>query len=251
MTYSPFQDSLLRSRGLVSGISEVQKFGRNPDVGTGAFEHVWFEGGPYNWLTGSLPLRIQVGGNAADTAAGAGAREIIIEGLDGDWNEVTASLATNGASASADTSVNFVRVNRAYVSEVGTYSSGNTGDITIETNPSGLVVANIEAGLGQTQLAHYSVPAGKTAYISKIRVDYSSNKDGSVRMLQRRQAHYVTSSIRSRRLLQAWDEFTGESLRDYESQIIVPEKSDTWFEAKANTTNGSVDITFDIILVDD
>jgi len=251
MTYSPYQDALLRSRGLVSGTTVQQLFGRNPAVGTVAFEHIWFNGGAYNWLTAASVVRIQAGGDPTDTAAGAGAREVTIEGLDQNWAEATETLATAGAAASADTTTTFIRINRVYVSQTGTYGVANTGDIIFETNPGALVVANIEALLGQTQLGHYSVPDSKTAFIALVRIVYSSNKDGNIRMMQRERADDVAAPMGSLRILNAWDEFTGEAdTRSFEAMIGIPARSDIYFEAKANTSSGSCSVSFDLIIVD-
>ncbi len=249
MTYRPFVDELAYSRGLAEGITVVQKFGKNPNVGTGAFEHVWFNGGAYNWLTAASVVRIQAGGNAADTAAGAGAREITIEGLDQNWNEATETLATAGAAASADTTTTFIRINRAFVSESGTYGGANVGNIIIETNPGALIVANLEAEIGQTQLGHYSVPDGKMAYLARARVYYSTAKDGSVRLMRRERADDTAVPVGSPRILQAWDEFSGESQRDFLAMTAIPGRSDIYFEAQANTSAGAINVSFDILLV--
>jgi len=81
-------------------------------------------------------LRIKAGGDALDTAAGAGAREVTLQGIDELGNEVTESLATAGASASAVTTNKFIRLYRAWVSSVGRYGTmaagGHEDDIVIE-----------------------------------------------------------------------------------------------------------------------
>lgn len=250
MTYQPFtpNDAFSRSSGQVSGTTVVQKFGRNPDVGTAAFEHTWYNGGPYNWLTGSSTLRVQAGGDAADTSAGAGAREITILGLDSSWNELTETVILSGSSASAPTTGSFLRVNRAFVSKVGTYGSTNVGDVLVETTDAGLVVANIEGGIGQTQLGHYSVPSGMTAYIAVIRLRYSSNKQGNILMYQRQGAEVVVAPFNPNRVLQTWTEFAGESFNLLESMMRIPACSDVWFEAQAISSAGALDVSFDIVL---
>ena len=100
------------ARNRWSAITSVHKFGENPAVGT-TEEDIWFGGGLYNWLQSAATVRIAAGGNAADDSAGAGAREIQVEGLDSNWDEATELITTNGASASTATSTSFIRVNRA------------------------------------------------------------------------------------------------------------------------------------------
>lgn len=252
MTYMPFADAFARSSGVVTGQSIVQKFGRNPAVGTGAFEHIWYNGGSYNWLTESSTVRIAASGDIADTsAAGAGAQLITLEGLDTNWNEITETLITSGALASTPTTGSFLRVNRAYVSQVGTYGVANTGDVVIETAPGGLIVANIEAAVGQTQLGHYSVPSGKTAYIAAVRLRYSSNKQGNILFYQRPGANVFATPFNPNRVLQTWSEFAGDSHVTFESMIPIEGCSDIWFEAQALSQEGAVDVSFDIILKND
>jgi hypothetical protein len=57
-------------------------------------------------------------------------------------------------------------VNRAFITDTG---STNAGDIDIEAAAAGgTVVARITEGHGQTLMAVYTVPAGKTGYLLKI-----------------------------------------------------------------------------------
>lgn len=155
--------AFLVSAGAFRGYSTVVKFGHNADVDT-TEEDLWSEGGNLTYLTTASTIRIQAGGNAADTAAGTGAREVHIQGLDANYNLITDTLVTNGASASTATTKTYLRVLRAYVGEVGS-SGHNVGAITIEAVTGGTTQAHIPAELGQTQQCFYTVPAGKTAYV--------------------------------------------------------------------------------------
>ena len=114
------------SRGLVSGMQSIKKFGRNAAVGT-SFVPIAM-GGVYQTPQGSAAtaLRIKSGGDANDTAAGSGARSVTLEGLDENFELATEALATAGASASSATSTTFTRLFRAYVTPdtgSGTYAS--------------------------------------------------------------------------------------------------------------------------------
>lgn len=249
MSYKPFTDAFTRSSGLSSGTMTVQKFGRNSAVGTAAVEHVWANGGAYNWLSGSSVLRIASGGDASDHATGAGARQITIEGLDENWDEATETLSTAGVAQSATTTTTFIRLNRAYVSQAGSYSGSNTAAIIIETTGD-LVLANIEAQLGQTQLGHYSVPNGKTAYLANCRVRYASNKTSEVRLYSRYNADIVAAPFGPQRVLQTWSEFSGESVAIFDAMPVITQRSDIYFEVQAITSTGAIDVSFDLIVKD-
>ena len=151
------------SQGNISGYSAITKFGENSDVDT-TEEDLWSVGGTLTYLTTADTFRIAAGGNAADTAAGTGAREVTFSFLDANYNEVTETIATAGASASSATSTTGLRLIRAYCGACGS-SGSNVGNITIEAVSAATTQGLIPADTGQTQQLHYTVPANKTAYI--------------------------------------------------------------------------------------
>ena len=137
------------ARGLTIGQKTVAKFGRNESVGT-SFEPVAL-GGVYQTpqAASATTLRIKSGGDSNDTAAGSGARQVTLEGLDENFEEVSETVATNGASASSATTATFTRLYRVYVSESGTYATlaagSHVGDIVIENGSGGTDWATISA----------------------------------------------------------------------------------------------------------
>lgn len=240
--------ALSRSRGIADVQAVVQKYGRNPNVGIGAFEHIWFQGGVYPWPQTATALRVQAGGNAADDIAGANARQVTIQGLDQDWLEAEETIDLAGAAQSSPTTITFMRVNRVFVAAVGTYGATNAGNIIIETTGA-VILANLAAGLGQTQLGHYSVPANRTAYVPRIRIHYAALKEGNVRWMMRDNADIIVAPMGPTRLIQSWDELSGNAGRIFESIPELTPKTDTWFEAIAITTAAAVNVSFDIFLV--
>lgn len=157
------------ARGYVSGASYVDKFGRNDDVDTAAEEDVWAAGATRARLTAAETMDVE-SDSANDDDGGTGARTVTIEGLDGDYMEVSETITMNGTSA-VTTTQTFLRINRAYVVTAGSAES-NVGAITIDptTTGSGSRQGYIAAGDGQTLLSHYTVPAGKTAYMVSSQV---------------------------------------------------------------------------------
>ena len=91
------------ARGLVPGCRSFFRFGRNTAIGA-TYTPVTRSGHYRTPQAGSATtLRVKAGGNANDTAAGSGARQITLVGLDATGNVITETLATAGASASAAT----------------------------------------------------------------------------------------------------------------------------------------------------
>ena len=174
---------LQMSRGHITGHEVIHKFGSNPAVGTSytpvAVGGIWRT----PQVSGATTLRIKAGGHANDTAAGSGARTIVLEGLDATGALVTDTLTTAGASASAASTKSFLRLFRAYVETSGTYATQSAGShagaITIENSGGGtdwLIISATNITRGQSQVSVYTGPLGYTAYVGDMDVWVESAK---------------------------------------------------------------------------
>ncbi len=168
--YVPFEPSVTLGRSRECEV--IHKFGHNPVTGTSYVPVA--VGGVYQTpqVSGATTLRIAAGGDANDTAAGTGAREMTLEGLDVDGNVLVETLATNGISASSATSTAFLRLYRIYVSASGTYATSaagsHTGAIVIENSAGGTTWATLESNdfpRGQGSIGAYSVATGFKALV--------------------------------------------------------------------------------------
>jgi len=252
MSYIGSTDFLLRvKQGLVPGYSVVHKFGRNDAVPNGSWAFVNLLGFTSWPLSAATTVRIKAGGNAADTAAGAGAREVTVQGIDSTLAEVSETIATAGASASSVTTAQFWRVHRAWVSSVGTYGAGNTAAITIENGAGGTDLIQIAAGEGQSQFAGFSIPTGKTGYILSVDVTVDAAKAADVKLLTRESLNDTSAPMKSVRLKKYWDGVLGHlEYRPRSPDITLAALTDVWIEAKgAAATEVSADM--EILLVDD
>ena len=236
--------------GLATGRIPVDKFGRNADVAAATEEDIWAAGGLYNWLTSASAVRIKAGGNAADTSDGNGARKVLVFGLDENWALANEELTLAGASASSATTTTFSRVFRAYVSETGTYTGNNTGDVDIETT-GGTLVARIGAGIGQSQLALYTVPAGYNAYIRQFTATVDGSKASSVSLWRRQSADTVSAPFTAKRLVHVFAELSGNAVEDFKSyRGPFPAMTDIWVSAVGATGGNAVSASFDLVLVE-
>lgn len=143
----------------------LHKFGRNPDIDTAATETIWEAGGLYVWPTTTETIDI-VSDDVNDTSAGTGARTVTIEGLDGDYNEVEETVTLNGLTTVTTTN-SFFRVNRAYISSVGSGLT-NAGNITGQNTTSTQSLLQLSTGLGQSQLALYTTPNNTFLEVDEI-----------------------------------------------------------------------------------
>jgi hypothetical protein len=248
--------SLNLAKGLIGGHSVIHKYGRNPGLGT-SFAPVSL-GGVYQTPTSAVSLEF-VSNAAADALNGAGMHELTVEGLDANWDlqtEVMAAHATDGTTAVAVTGT-WLRVFRAYVSLSGTYASASagshSGDITIRVASAGATWATIDDTdfpLGQTEIGAYTVPLGKTAYLSSLHLDVNTSQTVDALFFQRPLANDVSSSYSAMRVVLQFDGISGPD--DLHPEVpfgpfVGP--CDLVFMAKG-ASNNDIDVDFELILVD-
>jgi len=250
----PFLDI---SRSLYKDKIPIHKFGANPTTPSGERD-IWGYGSTsagdvnYNWLTSDAAVRIKAGGNAADASGGNGARSITVEGLDENWAIASESITCNadGTLASSATTTTFIRVSRAYVATCGTYTGSNTGAIVIETT-GGTVVAYIPAGLGQTEMSMYSVPANYTAYLRHAHgsVNAGTNKESTITFYKRENGNTVAAPFKPKRIVHQWEALQGVAELDFYSSVVLPPYTDFWATSEGAVSSASVN--YDLFLVKD
>ena len=236
------------SAGDVQGYGVIHKFGRNPNIGNSP-ETIWQHGGVYSYL--SAPSTVYVTSNAplVDNPTGTGAQTITILGLDVNYNEVTETLPVNDTQGS----VEFLRVYRAFVATAGSIGT-NDGNILIATAPNGggTVLADIGTigsgttyGLGQTQLALYTIPAHCTGYLTHLTMGVGSyNNSGTILLLTREFG--TGTAFRTRDIM---DVPGGSHNRNYSVPIKLPAKTDIEMRALCSTGT-TVSASFEIILIE-
>jgi hypothetical protein len=158
------------ARGMITGHSLVNVFGYQPAVGAN-FYAVWENVAPYNFAAAPLNLLVY-STSASDTNC-----RIVITGLDANWNlQSEAVILTNGITGVLTTK-QFLRVNSVlatdavYANPVGTIIVGNAGKTAI--------YAQINAGIGRSQMSVYSVPANHTFFLYRVDVYISEAGGGN------------------------------------------------------------------------
>jgi hypothetical protein len=114
------------------------------------------------------------GGSAAsrkyavvDQSAYAGAQVVLIEYLDGDYAEHTELVALNGTTAVATVNTDYIRINGFRVVATGT-DYKPTGNLSLREVDNSPVYSYITAGFTQARNSAYTVPAGRTLYITEF-----------------------------------------------------------------------------------
>lgn len=168
------------AKGDISGHDPLNKFGENNDIDIGSSpEFIW--DGPTGW---TLPTTARVhdisSDQAADASGGTGARTIRVVGLDSNYDELTEDVTMNGTSNVA-TVGSFVVIFRMFVLTSGSNGT-NSGNISAVAQTDGTTTAYIASAKGQTQMAIYMVPNGRTFYMTSFysSIDKSSGGAASV-----------------------------------------------------------------------
>ena len=160
--FEPFD--LQVGRGMITGHQPVQIFGYSTAVGSTALGPLWegltLSGGTYAYPSSAGQV-VLVSSSASDTSA----LSLQIQGLDSNYNILTETIALNGTSNV--TSVNsYLRIN-------GLFATNGTNVGTITAKIATVLYAQINPGVGQTQMSVYTVPSGYSFYLSYIQANAS------------------------------------------------------------------------------
>jgi len=213
--------------GAVTGYSHINKFGYSDNVAN--LSTIWDGQNIYSYSTSAGAVTV-TSSSSDDTGA-----VIEVQGLDGDYNLVVQDITIGGTGAT-----NLIRIFRARVKTPATDETGNVGiiSVNIATN----LRAKILAGKGQTLMAVYTVPAGKTAYLLNLTTSVDKDVGVIYRLMAREQGGAF--NIKGQ-----FGTFGTPLDHNYPIPLVFTEKTDIEIQAVAGNTCGG-GATFDIILVD-
>lgn len=150
------------ARGKVTGASQVNVFAFSDQVKT-TYYTLWELTGTTQYaFPASAVVMTLVSTSASDNSAQA---TVLITGLDANWDIQTETVTLNGTT-NVNTTKSFLRINSIIMTSPGTGQTTNVGIITAKNG--GVTYAQINAGIGRSQAAIYSVPNGYTMYLYSI-----------------------------------------------------------------------------------
>lgn len=224
------------ARGNMTGKSAFRRFGHNPDCGT-SWETVWHTGGLNTTLTGAEQLKI-VSDDTDDDGdpGGAGARTIFLSGLDTNHSIQSETKTMNGTTA-VTTDNSYLRIFKAQVVTAGA-TGYNEGTILIKNNAADTTLLTIEPQEAESHCAAWTVPAGKTAYITSWRGSESSAKGTDMALWFRDVTENVWQYKRG--------VYTIDNMFDikFSIPIVVTEKTDIEVRVKAIIAGAKVSTLF-------
>jgi hypothetical protein len=227
----PFE--LQVARGQITGHSTVNIYGYQAAVATTSVP-VWENASGYTYPTEATLM------NLVSNAVGDTTQTVLIQGLDANFVAISETVALNGTTPVSTTKLYF-RINNMLV------STGNpTGQITLKDPTNTTTYAQINASIGRTQAAIYTVPAGYTFYLSRIDAYTSENGSSAAFITYRNQA---INNVTGARSVSQQAPFTNT----YHAQRVMPrpftEKTDIQLQAKASTGTAGVSIAAEGILI--
>ncbi len=245
--YGKYENFALQvSRGQIQGHRNVTVFGFNPDVDATQVS-VWPLPSLITFPAAALQMTVS-STSASDTSAGTGARTIVVQGLDANYNEISETVTMNGQTAVTMVK-SFLRVNYAYVETAG---SGNSaaGDIYIGT---GTVTAGVPATVydiikfdyNNTTTGSYTVPADYTAYVSQGL--FSAGQAGGSNQIQGRLLTRGTNNIRMTAAITTLNNGVADYVFEY--PLAVPEKTTIEATAIGSSSNNACSSMFILVLI--
>jgi hypothetical protein len=214
------------SLGKVPGWRLYRKFGDNDTVPANNLNDVWPPGTPrvLPTVAGVATVSSSSGNDVPTT--GSGAWTVWIEGLDANYDEVTEIVNVGAAST-----VEFLRINRAYVYTCGT-DEVNAGDISITVG--GSLQAYIEAGEGQTHQCIFTIPRNHTFIVNHYSIGVGrmgGTSDGHISALIKE----FGASTSWRSISDIWL-FSGQSYTNDNSIAVLPEKTEVRLTVECSST---------------
>lgn len=162
-------------------------------------------------------------------------KNVIISGLDADYNPVSTTItltaATGNTSATVFKRIDLVRMN-------GTAT--NVGQINVLKGAT--TVGRIVAGVGQSLKGTYTVPAGYTAYLTQGAMTIQTGADATGTFLYRLQGDRFVIG-------HTFEVASSEYQYAFTCPFALPEKTDIDVRASVRSNNALVTAAYDLILI--
>jgi hypothetical protein len=222
------------ARGQIMGHSTVNIYGFQSSVTTSNIA-VWENAAAYVFPTTATTMNLTSSVNTGQDLVAT----ITIQGLNSSYDQISETLTLNG-TANVATTNSYLRINSMFVA-----SGQPTGIIYLKNSSTGTTYSQINAGLGRSQAAVYTVPAGYTFYLARINA-YTGANGSNADYVQYRNQNTTSANVTS---------FTQQApfVNQYESRRVMPrpfaEKTDIQLQAKTSANTYAVSISAEGYLV--
>jgi len=246
-TGNSYDWSINLSAGNLDGVGYIEKFGRNATMSAN-IETIWDGSNLYEYLTTASSIYV-TSSDGDDNPTGDGARTVEVQGLDETYTLVTEDISVNDTASTTT----FIRVFRVRTKTTGSTGQAE-GEISVrsQSGGGGTLLAQIlrvgtgkGASLGQTFMAVYTVPAGKTAYITQWIVGAGAQNADTTALLVART--FGDGGFNSKDIIiSAGQQFA----KEYKIPLQFTEKTDIEVRGFTSSAGNDCSSTFNIILID-
>lgn len=237
------------ARGNVPGMSTLAKFGRTDSLAAG--DDIWENSSTYLWQSAAQTHTITGGAN--DDAGGTGALTAELFGLDTNWAPISEVLTMNGVAGVTTTKL-FRRTFRLKVLTAGSVGT-NDGVIFATSDTDSNTQVYVPAGNGQTLMAIYTVPAGKTLYAFGMYgtiLRSVTSVSAELQLVQRPDSDVAASAWQVKHSIGVVSLGNGSYYHPFPTIKTFPAKSDLRVKCSySSSASAVVNAGFDGILVDD
>lgn len=240
-TNEPFEREVSLGRVFGHSIAEIQ--GQSDAVPT-TFEDIWF-------ITGGLAEPTTAGTisisstSVLDTSGGTGIREVLIEGLDVNYEPIEELITLNGLTPVV-TINQYLRVFSMRSTDNGSLEV-SAGIITGIHGGTLLPIVRMKTGVLNSAKSHYTIPAGKVGILVEEEVNAGVDDDADFRLQVR---EFGTTAYRTTRLQSVSGGAVSRIVTATEN--IFPAKSDIRWQARKigiGTTRATVN--YSLMLIDE
>jgi len=151
------------SRNFYEEIDTFIVSGQNIDVSAAATEDIWGGGGLLDYLTTAETLDIVSTSVNDSDPSGTGARTVLLEMLDVNYDVITEIVSLNGTTP-VTTTKTCLRLQKAILLTAGSLET-NDGDITFTSTISSKLQSVIKAGDSITKNSHFTIPNKKIGFV--------------------------------------------------------------------------------------
>ena len=229
--------------GEVEGWSSIHKFGAVPLMSTNpGIGSVWDKSDTlYPWAAFDVPGPLTISTTTTNGTSDPDDNGMVVTilGLDENFLPVSEEITISGSSGTG--SQTFARVYRAFTSQ------DNATQVRVSSTtgtPTEILRINIHKG--QTLMAIYTVPAGKTAYLTKGVATCAANADTTIDMMVR---YGGVGAFRIGHTAEVVG-VGGQYQYEFSVPVQMPEKTDIDIRAEVRSNNARVTAAFDILLID-
>lgn len=229
-TSEPFE--LQVARGQIPGHRFVPRMAAVPAMSVNTTGTVWdVDDTLYPWSAWDTPGTLSLTRASASDAG----KNVIIYGLDALYNEITEYVALTDPSGNTSSNT-FSRVLSVRMNG----NSVNVGDVTVLRGAT--TVAKINAGIGQSLMGVYTVPANHTAYLFQGVMTIQTGGDAT---------GFFEYRVPGDRFVigHTFEVASSEYHYGFTCPLPLPEKSDIDVRASVRTNNSRVTAAYDMILI--